>query len=188
MDKSVAESARLQSLRKYEILDTPPDGNFDRLTSLAAKIFNMPIALITLVDEDRIWFKSKFGLDVPQIDRVPGLCASAILKDEVYVIENAIDDVRSLSNPLVAGEFGLRFYAAAPLKTRDGFNLGTFCVIDKKQRYMNHEQKEMLEDLAAVAIDEMELRMAARMAARTLNERIQELEKENQRLMEHGVN
>lgn len=176
------ETPRLSALKSYEILDTPADGNFDRLTSLAAKMFNMPIALITLVDEDRIWFKSKYGLDVPQIDREPGLCASAILGDDVYLVENAKADPRCLANPLVAGEFGLQFYAAAPLKTKEGYKLGTFCVIDRSQRYMNREQMDMLQQLAAIAVDEMELRLSARIAVKALSVRVKELEAENKKL------
>lgn len=178
MQVTYNETERLKALRRYEILDTPPDGNFDRLTALASKMFNVPIAIISLVDEDRIWFKSQQGLEgVSQIDREPGLCASAILSKEVYLVENAIEDPRCLTNPLVCGEFGLRFYAAAPLRTSDGHNLGTICIIDKKQRYINREQIEMLEELAGVVIDEMELRLAARNAMKQANKRIAELEK-----------
>lgn len=179
------EAERLKVLKRYDILDTPPDGNFDRITALASKMFNMPIALVTLVDEDRIWFKSHHGLNgVEQIDREPGLCASAILSKDVYLVENAIEDPRCLVNPLVAGKFGLRFYAAAPLRTRDGYNLGNLCIIDRAQRYINREQKEMLQDLAAIVMDEMELRLAARNAMKKSNERIAELEKEKKELLE----
>lgn len=179
MKPEIIEMERLKALKRYNILDTPADGNFDRITSLASKMFNMPITIISLVDHDRIWFKSQYGLDgVEQIDRVPGLCASAILSKEVYLVENAIEDPRCLANPLVCGEFGLRFYAAAPLQTSDGHNLGTLCIIDKNQRYINREQMEMLQDLAAVVVDEMELRLAARNAIEKSNKRILELENE----------
>lgn len=171
------EAERITALQRYEILDTPPDGSFDRVTALASKMFNMPIALITLVDNDRIWFKSKFGLEgVEQIDRETGLCASAILSDEIYVVENAIEDPRCLANPLVCEEFGLRFYAAAPLRTLDGHNLGTLCIIDKVQKYINTEQMEMLKDMAGIVMDEMELRLSALIADRANKERIRELE------------
>jgi GAF domain-containing protein len=171
------ETERLNAVKRYEILDTPPDGSFDRITALASRIFNMPIAIISLVDHDRIWFKSSHGLaGVGQIDREPGLCASAILSDEVYLVENAIEDPRCLTNPLVCGDFGLRFYAAAPLKTRDGYNLGTLCIIDRKQRYINSEQTGMLHDLAAIVMDEMELRLAARTAVSECKQRIADLE------------
>ncbi len=173
----------MEALRRYDILDTPPDGAFDRITALASKMFNMPIAIISLVDKDRIWFKSQHGIDgVEQIDREPGLCASAILSKDVYLVENAIEDPRCLANPLVCGEFGLRFYAAAPLHTHDGYNLGTFCIIDKKQRYLSREQMEMLEDLASIVVDEMEIRLASRNSLAKSYQRIAQLEKENNEL------
>lgn len=158
---SEKEAERLNALRRYQILDTPPDGAFDRITSIAARLFKVPIAIVSLVDSDRIWFKSHHGLDVEQIDRAPGLCASAILSDDIYAITDASKDVRSLTNPLVVGEMGLRFYAAAPLRTHDGHNLGTLCVIDQKTRSISSEEKSILTDLAAVIMDEIELRLAA---------------------------
>ena len=160
--KPANEKERLKALRRYEILDSPPDGSFDHLTKLAATLFNVPIAIVSLVDEDRIWFKSHYGVDAKEIDRVPGLCASAILTEDLYIVENAIEDPRTLSNPLVAGTLGLRFYAAAPLVTKEGYNLGTFCIIDKKQRYLTDPQKEILQRLADIVIDEIEIRLAAR--------------------------
>ncbi|KYC41907.1 hybrid sensor histidine kinase/response regulator [Scytonema hofmannii PCC 7110] len=159
------ESDRLHVLRRYKILDTPPDGAFDRITSIAARLFKVPIAIVSLVDSDRIWFKSRYGLDVEQIERSPGLCASAILSNDVYTIVDASKDVRSLTNPLVAGEMGLRFYAAAPLTTHDGYNLGTLCVIDKQPHSISEEEKSILTDLAGVVMDEIELRLAARNVA-----------------------
>lgn len=158
------DTERIKALKKYEILDTPPDGSFDQLTKLAAKLLDVPIALISLVDTDRIWFKSRFGLDVSQIDRDPGLCASVILSDKIYLVEDALTDIRTLANPLVAGKFGLRFYAAIPLKVREGYNLGTFCVIDKKPRKFTTLQTEILQSLANIVIDQMELRLATRTA------------------------
>ena len=158
---SKKETERLNALHRYEILDTPPDGAFDRITSIAARLFKVPIAIVSLVDSDRIWFKSHHGLDVQQIDRAPGLCASAILSDDIYAITDATKDLRSLTNPLVVGEMGLRFYAAAPLRTYDGHNLGTLCVIDKKLRSISSEEMSILRDLAAVVMDEIELRLAA---------------------------
>ncbi|MDP1777290.1 MAG: SUMF1/EgtB/PvdO family nonheme iron enzyme, partial [Brevundimonas sp.] len=133
------EALRLDAVRRYDILDTPPDGSFDRLAAIAARRFKTPIAIISIVDNDRIWFKSHHGLNVSEIDRAPGLCASAILSAETYVLTDAKLDPRSLANPLVAGEFGLRFYAAAPLITHDGFNLGTLCVIDFEPREPDEE-------------------------------------------------
>lgn len=164
------EEERMKVLKRYEILDTPEDGSFNRLTMLAAKIFNVPIAIITLVDTDRIWFKSKYGVDVDAIGTEPGLCTSAIMSEDVYIVENALEDPRTLANPLVVSEFGLRFYAGAPLQTMDGYNLGTMCLIDKKQRYLTLSQQETLKQLAAIAMDEIEIRLSARKAARQVNQ------------------
>ncbi len=162
INDSTQESERLERLRRYEILDTPPDGAFDRITAIAARFLRVPIALVSLVDQDRIWFKSHYGLDVEQIDREPGLCASAIWQDDVYEIPNTREDPRTMAHPLVSGPLGLRFYAAAPLKTHDGYNVGTLCVIDKHPRELSPEEKDTLADLAAIVMDEMELRLSAR--------------------------
>ncbi len=156
------EAGRIAAIRRYDVLDTPPDGAFERITALAAKHFDVPIAIVSIVDTDRIWFKSHRGVDVPEIGRDPGLCASAILHDTPWVVENAATDPRTIANPLVAGELGLRFYAGAPLSTRDGHNLGTLCVIDREPREFTAEQAATLADMAAVVMDELELRLASR--------------------------
>jgi two-component sensor histidine kinase len=158
------EPQRIEAVRRYDVLDTPPDGAFDRITAIAARRFDVPISIISIVDHDRIWFKSHHGLAVKQIGRDPGLCASAILADMPHVLANAAVDPRSLANPLVAGDFGLRFYAGVPLRTHDGFNLGTLCVIDKEPRPVNQGQIDDLRDLASVVMDQMELRLSARQA------------------------
>jgi two-component sensor histidine kinase len=154
----------MSAVKRYDILDTPPDGAFDRVTAIAARRFDVPISIISIVDHDRIWFKSHHGLDVKQIGRDPGLCASAILADMPHILPNAAIDPRSLANPLVAGDFGLRFYAGVPLRTHDGFNLGTLCVIDTEPRPVDQKQIDDLKDLASVVIDQMELRLSARRA------------------------
>jgi two-component sensor histidine kinase len=158
------EIERMLAVKRYDILDTPPDGAFDRVTALAARRFNVPISIVSIVDNDRIWFKSHHGLSVNQISRDPGLCASAILTPEPHVLENAILDPRSLANPLVAGDFGLRFYAGVPLRTSDGYNLGTLCVIDKEPRPIHQAQIDDLKDLAGIVMDQMEVRLSARLA------------------------
>jgi two-component sensor histidine kinase len=158
------EAKRIAAVRRYDILDTPPDGAFDRVTALAARRFGVPIAIISIVDEDRIWFKSHHGLPVEQIDREPGLCASAILGNDPLLLADASIDPRSLANPLVAGDFGLRFYAGVPLTTSDGYNLGTLCVIDKEPRTIDDKQIEDLKDLAAVVMDQIEMQLSARRA------------------------
>jgi two-component sensor histidine kinase len=158
------ESQRIAAVKRYDILDTPPDGAFDRITTIAARRFDVPISIISIVDHDRIWFKSHHGLDVEQIGRDPGLCASAILSEMPHILSNAAIDPRSLANPLVAGEFGLRFYAGVPLRTHDGFNLGTLCVIDKEPRPVDQKQIDDLKDFGSVVMDQMELRLSARQA------------------------
>lgn len=164
------ESKRIKVLKKYEILDTPPDGTFDKFTQLASVLLEVPIAIISLVDIDRIWFKSAYGLEIQEIERDPGLCSSAILSDDLYLVEDAKNDVRSLANPLVTGDLGLEFYAGAPLKTREGYNLGTFCVIDQKPRKLSKEKKEVLKNLADLVMQQMELRLEARVAVRHQHE------------------
>lgn len=156
------EAERLSTVRRYDILDTPRDGAFDRIARLAARFLRAPIATVTIVDEDRIWFKTSHGLDVDQIDRLPGLCASAILQDDCYVVTDAAIDPRTLTNPLVTGELGLRFYAAAPLVTHDGYRLGTINVIDRLPRLISEQETATLVDLAALVVDELELRLSAR--------------------------
>ncbi|HEX8333890.1 MAG TPA: GAF domain-containing protein [Segetibacter sp.] len=158
------EIKRIEALKKFDILDTPSNGSFDRITELASSIFKVPIAIISLVDTHRIWFKSHHGLPINQIDRTPGLCASAILSTDAYVVENAIEDPRTLANPLVAGDFGLRFYAAAPLQTEDNYNLGTLCIIDKEPRTFTEDEVKTLKMLAAIVMDEMEMRLTLRNA------------------------
>ena len=156
------EAGRLSAVNRYDVLDSPPDGAFDRITALAARYFDVPIAIVSVVDEDRIWFLSHHGSDTTETAREPGLCASAILQHEPWIVENAAVDARTLANPLVAGDLGLRFYAGIPLTTDDGFNLGTLCVIDQQPRRFSREDSAALEDMARIVMDELELRLAAR--------------------------
>ena len=156
------EKNRLDAVRRYDILDTPPDGSFDRITAIAARLFNVPISIISIVDHDRIWFKSHHGVDVTEVGRDSGLCASAILKNEIHIISDAKQNVHACANPLVSGALGLRFYAGVPLHTHDGFNLGTLCVIDKEPREVTARETEDLKDLASVVMDQLELRISAR--------------------------
>nr|WP_306432873.1 GAF domain-containing SpoIIE family protein phosphatase [Streptomyces harenosi] len=156
------EEARMAAVRRYRILDTPPDGAFDRIASLAARIFEAPMATVAIVDTDRVWFKAAHGLDgVTQVGRGPGLCASAILHGEPYVVTDAATDVRALANPLVRGEPGIRFYAAAPITTSDGLRLGTVNVLDTRPRRPTDTQLDALQDLAALVMEELELRLSA---------------------------
>lgn len=163
------EAERLVNLKKYEILDTPSDGSFDEITSLAAKIFNVPIAIISLVDSDRIWFKSAHGLEIEDTSKDPGLCASAIMEEGEYIVENARTDPRTLTNPLVVGLLGLQFYAASPLRTKEGFNLGTICIIDTQPRTLPVEQLPILRQLGRIVINYLELRLQSRILLRDLH-------------------
>lgn len=162
LDHQQWETARMRAVSRYNILDTPADGTFDRIARLAASWFGTPIATVTIVDEDRIWFKAAHGLEgVRQIDRDPGLCASAILCDRPYVVADARTDPRTAQNPLVQGELGVRFYAAAPITTADGYRLGTVNVLDTRPREVSAADLSVLEDLASVVMDQLELRLSA---------------------------
>lgn len=164
------EAQRIEVLNKYEILDTPPDGSFDKFTQLAAELLEVPVAIISLVDTDRIWFKSSHGLEIQEIGREAGLCSTAILSDEPYVVEDALTDTRARANSLVTGEFGLRFYAAIPLKTSEGCNLGAFCVIDKKPGKLTPGKERILQTLADLVMRQMELQLEAKLAVRHQHE------------------
>ncbi len=164
------DEERLVAIHRYDVLDTPPDGAFDRITALAARLFDVPISIVSIVDRDRIWFKSHHGLEVTEIGRDAGLCASAVCQHEPWLVTDAKVDLRTIDNPLVAGELGLRFYFGVPLTTSDGFNLGTLNVIDVEPREVTDAEVATLQDLAAIVVSELEVRLAAR---RTLEERRQ---------------
>jgi eukaryotic-like serine/threonine-protein kinase len=133
----VTEKERLDAVRRYDIRDTPPAGAFDRITAIAARLLNVPIAIVSIVDHHRIWFKSRRGLDLEQVDRELGLCASCILHEGPWIISDAGKDVRALANPLV-GQLRVQFYLGVPLRTHDGFNLGTLCVLERPQPDRHH--------------------------------------------------
>jgi PAS domain S-box-containing protein len=156
------EAARIKALRDYAILDTPDEPAFDRITRVAARLLRTPITLLTLVDENRQWFKSTYGFTPRETSREVSFCAHAILTPEVMVVPDATADRRFSTNSLVTGKPNIRFYAGAPLRTPDGLNLGTLCAIDTKPRELSAEEKEILADLAAMAMDEIQLRIALR--------------------------
>lgn len=173
------ESARIAALRRYRILDTSPEAALDGITALAAKLLDAPIALVTLVDSDRIWFKSRVGLDLAQIDRAPGFCSSAILGEGAYVVSDATTDPRTFENALVTGDPGLRFYAAAPLCTPDGYKLGVLCVLDMTPREVSTRDMEILEGLARLVMEQLETRLErgqAEEAGDAVASRVAELE------------
>ena len=152
------ESDRLRALRSYKILDTKPEERFDELTQLAAIICGVPISLITLIDADRQWFKSKVGLELNETPRAQAFCTHAIMQPQMFEVPDASEDARFASNPLVTGNPNIRFYAGAPLATSDGHLLGTMCVIDRKPRTLTGEQKTALEILGRQVVANMELR------------------------------
>lgn len=156
------EAERLVALQRYNILDTPPEAAFDRITKLAARLFKMPIALISLVDESRAWFKSCVGFGADEVPRDATLCSFAVLTDQPLIVPDTRRDDRFVCNPFVQAEPGVRFYAGAPLISQDGFNLGTLCLLDSQPHDpFTAEQQATLVDLAAMVVDELELRLAA---------------------------
>ncbi|MEU0674750.1 GAF domain-containing SpoIIE family protein phosphatase [Streptomyces sp. NPDC006172] len=174
---AVEEADRLAAVRRYDILDTPPDGAYDRVAAMAARLFKVPVATVTIVDEDRIWFKAAHGLEgVGEISREPGLCGSAVLADDTLVIPDALADPVACTNGLVTGPMGVRFYAAAPIVTHDGHRLGTVNILDVKPRSITEEDSRTLADLAAIVLDELELRLSALNAVRAEQERRREQE------------
>ena len=153
------ERERLDALRSYRVLDTVPEERFDRLTRLAARLFGKEIALVSLVDETRQWFKSRHGLAATETPREIAFCAHAILTPDVLVVEDAGADPRFAGNPLVCNSPNIRFYAGAPLIDRDGLALGTLCIVDSKPvEHFGADDRAQLADLAALVVDELELR------------------------------
>ena len=152
------ETVRLKALYSYNILDTLPELSFDDITRLASQISGTPIALISLIDSERQWYKSKFGLTVTETPRNVSFCAHAILEKDVLVVPDTLEDARFFDNPLVTGKEKIRFYAGSPLVTAKGAALGTLCVIDQKPGSLNELQVESLRALARQVMNQLELR------------------------------
>jgi GAF domain-containing protein len=152
------EEQRLAKLRSLNILDThQEEGPFKHIASMAARMFKVPIALVNLVEQDFVFTKASEGLDnPPAVPRGTSLCSLAILRDDVTVFENALNEPCLLANPMVTGEFGLRFYAAAPLTTTDGHNLGALCIVDQEPREFSAIDQRILENLASIIIEEIQ--------------------------------
>jgi len=144
------EQARLETLRSLSILDTPPEERFDRITRMAKRLLGVPIALVSLIDENRQWFKSCIGLSSSETSREISFCGHAILGSEIFIIPDTQKDERFVDNPLVVGDPNIRFYAGCPLRAPNGRKLGTLCVIDRHPRNLGSEDLEALEDLASM--------------------------------------
>ncbi|MEQ8484856.1 MAG: sensor domain-containing diguanylate cyclase [Pseudomonadales bacterium] len=149
------EKTRLDTLRALNILDTSPEERFDRLTRLAKRLFGVPIALVSLVDENRQWFKSRQGLDACETSRDVSFCGHAILSDEVLLVPDAAIDERFHDNPLVVNDPAIRFYAGCPLRVPNGSRLGTLCLIDREPRDFDEDDLALLRDLARMAEQEL---------------------------------
>jgi diguanylate cyclase (GGDEF)-like protein len=150
------EVIRLGHLNALGILDTEPEERFDRITRLAKKLFNVPVALVSLVDEERQWFKSKVGIEHSETSREISFCAHAIHQDQVFIVENALQDKRFSNNPLVINEPHFRFYAGYPIKGSNGFQFGTLCIFDTQPHQFGNEEVQLLEELAEIIERELQ--------------------------------
>ena len=165
---SLLDGDRLAAVRRYQILDTPATGEFDSFARAAATVCCTPIATVGIVDADRVWFAASRGLGgVTQVGVEPGLCASAFSANGPYVVNDACADPRTLDHPLVRGPLGLRFYAAAPIVSADGYHLGTVAAIDAAPRQPTEMQTTMLGHLADIVAGHLELRLTALTAERS---------------------
>jgi len=151
------ETQRLKSLHSLRILDTPSEERYDRITRMAKRVFDVEICLVSLVDKDRQWFKSRQGLDACETSREVSFCGHAILDKEPFIVSNAVEDVRFADNPLVTDPPNIRFYAGCPIHGPDGFRIGTLCIIDSKPKVLNKEEIETLKDFAAMIEDELKV-------------------------------
>ncbi len=160
------EQARLASLHSYDVLDTPPEAEFDDFTRLASQICGTPIALISLVDAGRQWFKSRVGLDIGETPRELAFCAYTVLGDNIFEVPDTLKDERFADHPLVTGAPDIRFYAGAPLHASDGSNIGSVCVIDHVPHHLTDGQRDALTTLGRQIMRQLELRKSAAHSAR----------------------
>jgi GAF domain-containing protein len=154
------EAARLHELEYYKLLEGLPEGYFTNLAHIVAQTFDTPIALVSLVDSDSVLFPGNVGMEgAKEVPRGMSLCSLAVLDDNPTIFNDALEEPCLLANPLVSGDFGLRFYAGAPIITKLGFAIGTVCVVDKEPRAFSGSEKQMLRDFAAAAMEEIERRL-----------------------------
>ena len=158
------EEQRLAAVRRYNILDTPPDDAFDRVTLLACRLLNVPVALVSIIDADREWFKSRRGVDIEELDRNVALCATTVATGLPHALEDVQRETGFAANPLVHSDLGLHGYAAVPLRTLDGHSIGTLCVFDRRPRRFTDDELDDLAQLAAIVMRELDLRLASRRA------------------------
>ncbi len=168
------EAARVAALNRYAILDSEPEQSFDDLVILAAHICQVPMAMLSLVDDHRQWFKSKFGVQAGETPREVSICAHAIQQGDLFVVPDTLADARFRENPLVTGEPHIRFYAGTPLINEDGYALGTLCVVDREPRELDADQREAINALGRLALRQMELRMNLQLLKDALNDRTRE--------------
>lgn len=171
---TTTEAGRLAALNRYAILDSEPEQSFDDLVTLAAHICQTPMAMLSLVDDHRQWFKSKFGVQVRETSKDSSICAHAIQQGDLFIIPDTLKDERFRENPLVTGEPHVRFYAGTPLVNEEGYALGTLCVVDREPRELDPAQKEAISALGRLALRQMELRMNLQLLKDALNDRTRE--------------
>ena len=171
---STNDAERVAALQKYAILDSEPEQAFDDLTLLASYVCKTPIALISLIGEDRQWFKSKVGISATETSRDIAFCSTAIQQPDVFVVPDALQDERFCRNPLVVSEPNIRFYAGAPLINEDGYALGTLCVIDRAPRELAADQEAALKALSRLVLMQMEFRRNLLLLKQALSDRTHE--------------